>query len=142
MAETVYECMYLLNPNAYARNPGDVVKSVEQTIKGAGGEVLASRLWNEQKLAYPVNGYRKGVYWLTYFRLESTAIPKFRRACQLQDVILRHLALRVEPRLVETLVAVAKGERAAPMPDIESPEALEADGEGEVVTVGAEDDSD
>jgi len=37
-------------------------------VKSVGGELLASRLWNEQKLAYPINGHRKGAYWLTYFR--------------------------------------------------------------------------
>ncbi|HMP79170.1 MAG TPA: 30S ribosomal protein S6 [Pirellulaceae bacterium] len=139
MADTVYEGMFLVNPNAYARNPGDVVKAVENTIKNAGGEILASRLWNEQKLAYSVNGHRKGVYWLTYFRMESTAMPKFRRNCQLQDLILRHLAIRVEPRLVDTLIAVAKGERLAPTPDIELVE--EIDAEVEPVGVGADEET-
>ncbi len=129
--------MFLVNPNAYARNPGDVVKAVENTIKNAGGEILASRLWNEQKLAFPVEGHRKGVYWLTYFRMESTAIPKFRRNCHLQDLILRHLAIRIDPRLVDTLIAVAKGERVALTPEIELVDEVDAD--AEPVGVGADD---
>ena len=36
-----------------------------------GGQVLASRLWNEQKMAYPIRGQRRGTYWLTYFRMPS-----------------------------------------------------------------------
>ncbi len=114
MAETVYECMFILNPNAYAKSPAGAAGMIDQLIAGAGGKILASRLWNEQKLAFPINGHRKGVYWITYFRMESTAMAKLNRACQLQDMIVRHLAIRIDPRLVDTLIAIAKGERAQP----------------------------
>ncbi len=58
MAETFYECMFLFNANAYARNPAGAANAVEEIIKSVDGEILASRLWNEQKLAYPVGGHR------------------------------------------------------------------------------------
>ena len=110
MADNVYECMFIFNANAYARNPTGASNSVEEMVKSVGGDLLASRLWNEQKLAYPINGHRKGAYWLTYFRLESTKMAKFNRSCQLNDMVLRHLAIKLDPRLVEPMVAIAKGE--------------------------------
>ena len=110
MAENVYECMFIFNANAYTRNPTGAANSVEELVKSAGGEMLASRLWNEQKLAYPIKGHRKGAYWLTYFRVESNKMAKFNRACQLNDMVLRHLAIKLDPRLVEPMVAIAKGE--------------------------------
>lgn len=119
MAATVYETMFILNANAYARNPGGAADAIRDMVTNVGGKVLASRLWNEQKLAYPVKGQRKGVYWLTYFQAESTSMPKFNRACQLQDMILRHLSVRIDPRLADTLVAVARGEKTLPVPDID-----------------------
>jgi small subunit ribosomal protein S6 len=63
-------------------------------------------------LAYPIDGHRKGTYWLTYFRIESTRLSEFNRACQLNDNILRNLTLKVDPRLVDTLVAHASGKAA------------------------------
>ena len=110
MAENVYECMFIFNANAYARNPTGAANAVEEVVKSNGGEMLASRLWNEQKLAYPIKGHRKGAYWLTYFRLETSKMVKFNRACQLNDMILRHLAIKLDPRLVDPMVAIAKGE--------------------------------
>ena len=110
MAERVYECMFIFNANAYNKNPGAATKAVENVTKAAKGELLASRLWNEQKMAYPINGHRRGVYWLTYIKMDSTMLPKFNRACQLTDIMLRHLAVRIDPRLVDAMVAVAKGE--------------------------------
>lgn len=126
MAENVYECMFIFNANTYAKNPAGVGKTVEEMIKAVDGEILASRLWNEQKLAYPINGHRKGAYWLTYARMESTTISKLNRACQLNDGILRHLVIKIDPRLVDTMVAVAKGE-AVPTDDNAADEGGEAD---------------
>lgn len=110
MAENVYECMFIFNANAYARNPAASQKAVEELLESVDGEVLASRLWNEQKLAFPIKGHRKGAYWLTYARIESTKLAKLNRSTQLNDSILRHLFVKLEPRLVEPMVAVAKGE--------------------------------
>ena len=114
MAENVYECMFIFNANAYARNPAGAATAVDELVTSNGGEILASRLWNEQKLAYPIKGHRKGAYWLSYFRIDSSQLVKFNRACQLNDSILRHLAIKLDPRLVEPMVAVAKGETPAP----------------------------
>jgi small subunit ribosomal protein S6 len=132
VAENVYECMFIFNANAYARNPAGAATAVDELVTSNGGEILASRLWNEQKLAYPIKGHRKGAYWLSYFRIDSSQLVKFNRACQLNDSILRHLAIKLDPRLVEPMVAVAKGET----PAAEAP--AEAKAEAKAETVAAE----
>ena len=116
MAQNVYECMLIYDSNSYARDPAGVGAKITKMVGNCGGEMLVSRLWNEQKLAYTIKGHRKGTYWLSYFRLDSTKLTEFNRACRLEDDILRSLTLRVDPRLVDTLVAHAKGERIIPRP--------------------------
>lgn len=110
MAANVYECMYILDSNRYAREGRAVADTLTKMVEDLGGEVLASRLWNEQKLAYPIDGHRKGAYWLMYFRMESTHLSQFDRACQLNENVIRKLALKVDPRLVDAFVAHARGE--------------------------------
>ncbi len=122
MAENVYECMFIFNANAYARNPAAAANAVDELVKSSSGEMLASRLWNEQKLAYPIKGHRKGAYWLAYFRCDSTKMVKFNRACQLNDTILRHLAIKLDPRLVDPMVAVATGTATPEEATTEKPE--------------------
>lgn len=111
MAEKVkvYEGLFLFDSNRYARDPGGVPASVNDAITEAGGEMLASRLWAEQKLAYSINGHRKGTYWLTYFKIDPTKLVGLNRTFQLNDNILRNLVLAVDPRLVDALVAHATG---------------------------------
>lgn len=114
MAQNVYECMFIFDSNAYARDPNGVGSSVQTMVENCGGELLASRLWNEQKLAYPIDKHRKGTYWLSYFRMPGEKVSEFNRACQLNGSVIRNLTLKVDPRLVEALVAHATGRAVTP----------------------------
>ena len=109
MAQNVYECLFIFDSNRYARDPNKVAAAIPAMVEELDGEILANRLWNEQRLAYPIRGQRKGTYWLTYFRLDSNRVSEFNRACQLNDNILRNLTLKVDPRLVDALVSHATG---------------------------------
>ena len=84
----VYEGMFLLDSNKYSRDPGNVSGIVNEMIEKAEGTILASRLWNEQRLSYPIKGHKKGVYWLTYFRLDGTKLTSLDQQCQLNETII------------------------------------------------------
>jgi small subunit ribosomal protein S6 len=132
MAAVVYECLFLLDSNRYARDPHGIPHQINEMIQRVGGEILVSRLWAEQKLAYTIKGHKKGVYWLAYFRCDSPKLVALNRACQLNENILRHLTLRVDPRLVDTLVAHASGQT------VEEEPAEETAAEPAAATAGAE----
>ncbi len=120
MAANVYEGMFILEANRFGRDPDAVSGQVAAMIENFGGEVLVSRFWEERRLAFPIKGQRKGVYWLTYFRLEGGRLGDLRRQCRITEEILRTLFLKVEPRIVEALVAHAKS--ATPTPRAETEE--------------------
>ena len=126
MVQNVYECFVLFDSNRYARDPGGVSGQLAEMVGKCGGEMLASRLWNEQKLAYAVKGHKKGTYWLSYFRMETNKLKEFERACQLNDNVLRKLVIKIEPRLVEPLVSHALGKTQIKRPDgvIEKPQSM------------------
>ena len=110
MARNVYECLFILDSNRYARDPGGVSGAIPEMIEALDGKVLANRLWNEQRLAYPIDGHQKGTYWLTYFEIDSLRLTELDRACHLNDAIIRQMVLKIDPRLVEPMVAHARGE--------------------------------
>ncbi len=109
MANT-YETLLILDSNHYARDPGGISKQLETIFTEAGGNVLVNRLWMEQKLAYPIDKHQKGTYWLVYFEIEGVNIPKIDRSLHLYEPVLRHLTVKLEPRLVEPILANARGE--------------------------------
>jgi len=106
----VYETLFLLDSNHYSRDPGGIGASLNAMFETLGGNVLASRLWQEQKLAYAIDGHQKGTYWLSYTELDSNRLVEFNRSCQLSEAIIRQMTLKVEPRLVEPMLAHARGE--------------------------------
>ena len=133
MADNVYEGLFLFDANKFARDHDALPGAVQNMIQEAGGEVLVSRLWDERRLAYPVNGQRKGAYWLMYFRVDSQQITPLNRKCDLQDGVLRQLVLKIHPRLVEPILAHASDEEAADEPEegaSETPAAPEPAGAG------------
>jgi small subunit ribosomal protein S6 len=107
VAVNVYEGMFILDSNRYSRDTVGVSSQISEMITKLGGEILASRLWEERRLAYPIDGHRKGAYWLTYFKVDSNQITTLTRQCQLSDSIIRTLFLKVDPRIVDVLVSHA-----------------------------------
>ena len=119
MASAFYESLFLFDSNHYARDPGGIASSVQSMITDLGGEILVSRLWAEQRLAYPINGHQKGTYWLAYFKLDTQKLKELNRTCQLNEALLRFLFTRVDPRLVDALVAHAQEKVVVPIDQIE-----------------------
>ena len=108
MANT-YETLLILDSNHYARDPGGVGKQIEDIVSEAGGNVLVNRLWMEQKLAYPIDKHQKGTYWLAYYEIDGPAIPKIDRALHLCEPVLRHMTIKLEPRLIEPILTGQDG---------------------------------
>lgn len=108
MAENAYEGMFILDSGRYGRDPEAVSGQISQMIERAGGQMLVSRLWEERRLAFSIKGHRRGTYWLTYFRLDSSKLAPIERQCQLNETILRKLFLKVDPRIFDALVAHAQ----------------------------------
>jgi small subunit ribosomal protein S6 len=113
--ENVYEAMFIFDSNRFARDRGALPSEVEQMIKSAGGEVLVSRLWEERRLAYSINGHRKGTYWLIYFRAAGPILTGLNREWEVHEGILRQLVLKVHPHLVEVVLEHAKAGPAEPV---------------------------
>lgn len=107
MPSQVYECLSILDSNRYSRDQAGVSGQLAELVTKHGGEILASRLWEERRLAYPIKGQRKGTYWLTYFKLDSLKLTDLKGDVRLVESILRTLFLKVDARIAETLVSHA-----------------------------------
>jgi small subunit ribosomal protein S6 len=124
LAENVYEGMFILDSNRYSREASATPGMIADLIEKCGGTMLANRLWEERRLAYPIDGHRKGAYWLTYFKLDPLKLAELNRQCQINDAILRTLFLKVDPRISETLVSHALAGSAGRRPQVETAPAM------------------
>jgi small subunit ribosomal protein S6 len=112
MAANVYECMFILDTGKVAGDIAAADKQLRATIEKHGAEVLVSRPWDERRLTYPVKNQKKGLYYMTYFSCEGKNVVNIERDCALNESILRMMVLKIDPKLVDTMLTLAKGEHA------------------------------
>src|SRR5436305_11623400 len=111
--------MFLLDSSKAAAAWDDTVKQVHDILTKHQSELVASRQWDERRLAYPVEGHKKGTYLLTYFRTDGTSLKEIVADCHLSEVVLRELILKVHPKLIDHLVNQAM----TSTPNVEAEEA-------------------
>src|SRR5437867_10350407 len=108
MPANVYECMFLLDPNRVGGDVQGAAKQLHALLERNHAEVLASRPWDERRLAYPIKGHKKGLYYLTYFRSEGQNILNLEGDLHLNELVLRYLILHVDPKMVDVMLALAR----------------------------------
>src|SRR5262249_15443337 len=118
MPANVYECMFLLDTNKVAGDVHAAAQQLHGVLERNNAEILASRPWDERRLSYPIKNHKKGLYYLTYFRTEGKNLINIERDCALNELILRQLTLRVDPKLVDTMLTLARDEHALALQSI------------------------
>ena len=93
----IYETVFMARADLSAKQVEDMTTKFCDLLKQNKGKILKTENWGIRKLAYQINGHRKGTYWIVYFRIDGNRIPEFERACRLNDNILRNLTLAVDP---------------------------------------------
>jgi small subunit ribosomal protein S6 len=104
--------MFLLDTNKVSGDVNAAAKQLHGIFERNQAEVLASRPWDERRLAYPIKNHKKGLYYLTYFRTEGKNLINLERDVALNEMILRSLVLHVDPKMVDTMLALARDEHA------------------------------
>ncbi|MGE3317181.1 MAG: 30S ribosomal protein S6 [Planctomycetaceae bacterium] len=110
MSENLYEGMFLVESGRFAADPDGTAQSITGMIEKAGGTLVSHRPWQDGRLAFPINGQRKGLHYLAYFRMPGTGLKDLNRACRLNDLIMRHLIINQPQTLFDAMVAALSGE--------------------------------
>ncbi len=121
--ENLYEGMFLVNSAKYANDPDGTAGAIMAILERAGATVVASRPWQDGKLAYEVSGHRKGLHFLVCFRMPGAGMEVVKRQCHLSDVIIRHLVIKHTPQLFNAMVDALTGESSAAEAAAEAKEA-------------------
>src|SRR5438105_3043480 len=104
MPANVYECMFLLDTNKVAGDNAAAAKQLHGILEKHSAEVLASRPWEERRLAYPIKGHKKGLYYLMYFRTDGKNIDPIAHDLHLNETVLRSLVIHVDPKMVDAML--------------------------------------
>ncbi|QDT39430.1 30S ribosomal protein S6 [Stratiformator vulcanicus] len=99
-----YEGMFLVDSAQYATDPDGMTELLVGLIEKAGGEIAAHRAWQDGRLAYEIQGRRKGLHYLLMFTMPTDRLDDLDRACRLNDKVLRQMIIRHPHVLFEAMV--------------------------------------
>ena len=98
----IYEGMFLFPQSATADFQG-VIDHVTEILTRADADLLAMKKWDERRLAYDIQGNKRGLYILTYFKADRQRVAGIERDCNLSEQLLRSLVVRADHMLMETI---------------------------------------
>ncbi|MCH7807776.1 MAG: 30S ribosomal protein S6 [Planctomycetes bacterium] len=90
-----YEAMFLFDPT-FGTSFENCETEVRRILGRADAELVFCKKWDERRLAYRIEGRKRGVYVLVYFKADPGRIPEIERDVQISECLLRVLVLKAE----------------------------------------------
>ena len=112
-----YELMLVLRPDLPDDRVQAVLDRTTRAISAADGQLVKVSPWGRRRLAYPIDRYREGSYYIVLFDAPPTTADELERGLRITEEVMRHLITRVErpaARRVEAEVQVPLEEEEEP----------------------------
>ena len=95
-----YELVWILGNDAGEEQGAESVEKITSLVTDAGGEVSAMDIWGKRTLAYPIQKNNEGYYLQANFELDGTKAQELEHAIDADQLIIRHLLVRDEPKSI------------------------------------------
>ena len=91
----LYEGMFLF-PQSATANLQEAIDHLKEILEKVGETIINFRKWDDRRLAYEIDGNKRGVYFLVYFNSPTSAISELERRCNQSEQLLRMMVTRAE----------------------------------------------
>jgi small subunit ribosomal protein S6 len=91
MAMRDYELMYIVRPNVADDELTSVTDKVDTMITNLGGSVSEKNPWGKRRLAYPIEKYDDGYYFVTKINLDTARTRDLEEQLRISDDVIRHI---------------------------------------------------
>lgn len=111
MANELYETLYAFDATRMS-SEGDAIRSaLRHNLEKYGAEILVERPWDENgKLAYPIRKQKKAYFHIVYYRMESTKQSELEGDLRLNENLLRHMTIHIDPKWADTVMEAARND--------------------------------
>jgi len=117
----LYETTFIVNAALEDNDIEAVINKVINQISNNSGTIQEINKWGRKRLAYPINKKHNGYYVNLIYQSIPEFIPPLERFLTLDDTILRHLTLQIDPKLLEIRAkrAMEEGQVASDVNEVE-----------------------
>ena len=121
-----YEVLFIVKPTLTDDEVKTKVDFVKEIITKNGGNIASVIEMGARKLAYKIDKYERGVYFVIYFTAEPNLIAELVRNLRITEDIIRFLTVKYETkREVEAWEKLSKGMKLSPAKKEREPRAAE-----------------
>lgn len=104
---SLYEGMFIMDNRQANRDWDGSLEKLKGMLTKHGAEIVRCDKWGERKIAYEMAGRRRGTYVLAFFNATGTAVTEIYRECELSEMIVRALILKIDRVPSEDEIRVA-----------------------------------
>ncbi len=91
-----YETVFIVNPDLTEEAAKGMLEKFTGLITENGGAIDKVDEWNKRKLAYPIEDYTDGYYYVVNFTAPATVPAELDRVFNITDGILRSIIVKLE----------------------------------------------
>jgi len=89
-----YEAMLVVRPDLDEEPAKEVVEKYQNLITKNGGEIVNVDEMGKRRLAYEIEGYNEGNYFVMYFQSEPSLVAELERVLRISDDVIRFLVIK------------------------------------------------
>ena len=93
-----YELMYIIQPAIEEDAKKALVERFNEILTSNGAEIIEAKEWGKRRLAYEINDLREGFYQIVKVNADSKAIDEYIRLANINEDIIRHIAVRMDEK--------------------------------------------
>ena len=91
-----YEIMFIVRPDLEEANIKEVANNMKEVLKSEGATIVEEKAMGQRELAYEINKFSTGYYYLFVVEANADAVKEFDRVARINENLLRHLIVKVE----------------------------------------------
>ena len=91
-----YEVMFVIKPTIEDEATGAIVDSMKKVLEDKGAKINDVVNMGRRELAYEINTFKNGNYFLFKVEAEPAAVKEFDRVAGINENIIRHIVVKRE----------------------------------------------
>ena len=93
-----YEIMFIVRPDMEEAEIKKTAENMKKVLTDAGAKVMEEKAMGQIELAYEINKFNTGYYFLFVVEADSKSEQEFNRVARINESLLRHIVVRVEDK--------------------------------------------
>ena len=91
-----YEIMFIVRPDMEEAEIKNTAEEVKKVLTEKNATIVEEKAMGQRELAYEINKFSTGYYYLFVVEADSAAVNEFDRVARINESLLRHLVVKVE----------------------------------------------